>query len=91
MDYLARLLLSVEKARFVRTNKLDLLMVLLPMLRSRRVFLVVQVSWQDTVHPSTRRIRAPARQLCCSSRIAVGGIVEFLHLGGVSAAGRVAA
>src|SRR6185437_12844720 len=30
LDYVVRLLLSVGKARFVRTHKLDLLMVLLP-------------------------------------------------------------
>ena len=43
-DYVARLLLSVGKARFVRTHKLDLLMVLLPMLRLLRIFLVLRRS-----------------------------------------------
>ncbi len=38
-DYVARSLFSVGKARFVRTHKLDLLMVLLPMLRLLRIFL----------------------------------------------------
>jgi voltage-gated potassium channel len=44
VDYIARLLLSVGKARFVRTHKLDLLMVLLPMLRLLRIFLVLRRS-----------------------------------------------
>jgi voltage-gated potassium channel len=44
VDYVARLLLSVQTVRFVRTHKLDLLMVLLPMLRLRRVFLVLRRS-----------------------------------------------
>ena len=37
VDHLARSLLSVEKTRFVRTHKLDLVMVLLPMLRASSV------------------------------------------------------
>jgi hypothetical protein len=37
VDYVTRLLLSLRKGRFVRTHKLDLLMVLLPMLRRDRV------------------------------------------------------
>ena len=37
VDYLARSLLSVEKTRFVRTHKLDLVMVQLPMLRASSV------------------------------------------------------
>ena len=44
MDYLARLRLSVGKARFVRTHKLDLLMVLLPMLRLLRIILLLRRS-----------------------------------------------
>jgi voltage-gated potassium channel len=44
VDYVARLLLSVEKARFVRTHKLDLLMVLLPMLRLLRIVLLLRHS-----------------------------------------------
>ena len=44
VDYIARLLLSIGKIRFVRTHKLDLLMVLLPMLRLLRVFLVLRRS-----------------------------------------------
>ena len=43
VDYVARLRLSIGKARFVRTHKLDLL-VLLPMLRLLRVFLVLRRS-----------------------------------------------
>ena len=53
VDYVARLLLSVEKGRFVRTHKLDLLMVLLPMLRLLRVFLVLRRSLASV---STERI-----------------------------------
>jgi voltage-gated potassium channel len=44
VDYIAQLLLSVGKARFVQTHKLDLLMVLLPMLRLVRIFLVLRRS-----------------------------------------------
>lgn len=44
VDYIARLLLSGNKGRFVRTHKLDLLMVLLPMLRLLRVFLLLRRS-----------------------------------------------
>jgi voltage-gated potassium channel len=44
VDYVARLLLSVEKIRFVRTHKLDVLMVLLPMLRLLRIFLLLRHS-----------------------------------------------
>jgi voltage-gated potassium channel len=50
VDYVARLLLSVGKARFVRTHKLDLLMVLLPMLR---IFLLLRRSLASV---STERI-----------------------------------
>ena len=53
VDYVARLLLSVEKARFVRTHKLDLLMVLLPMLRLLRIFLLLRRSLASV---STERI-----------------------------------
>ena len=53
VDYVARLLLSVGKARFVRTHKLDLLMVLLPMLRLLRIFLVLRRSLASV---STERI-----------------------------------
>jgi hypothetical protein len=53
VDYVARLLLSVEKARFVRTHKLDLLMVLLPMLRLLHIFLLPRHSLASV---STERI-----------------------------------
>jgi voltage-gated potassium channel len=53
VDYVARLLLFVEKARFVRTHKLDLLMVLMPMLRLLRVFLVQRHSLRSV---STERM-----------------------------------
>jgi voltage-gated potassium channel len=53
VDYVARLLLSVEKARFVRTHKLDLLMVLVPMLRLLRIFLLLRRSLASV---STERI-----------------------------------
>jgi voltage-gated potassium channel len=43
-DYAARLLLSVEKGRFVRTHKLDVLMVLLPMLRLLRIVVLLRRS-----------------------------------------------
>jgi len=44
VDYIARLLLSGNKGGFARTRKLDLLMVLLPMLRLLRVFLLLRRS-----------------------------------------------
>ena len=44
VDYVVRLWLSVNRARFVRTHKLDLLMVLLPMLRLLRIFLLLRRS-----------------------------------------------
>lgn len=44
IDYFARLLLSRPRGAFVRTHKLDLLMVLLPMLRVMRVFLLLRRS-----------------------------------------------
>ncbi len=53
VDYVARLRLSVGKARFVRTHKLDLLMVLLPMLRLLRIFLLLRRSLASV---STERI-----------------------------------
>jgi voltage-gated potassium channel len=53
LDYIVRLLLSVGKARFVRTHKLDLLMVLLPMLRLLRIFLLLRHSLRSV---STERI-----------------------------------
>jgi voltage-gated potassium channel len=53
VDYVARLLLSFGKARFVRTHKLDLLMVLLPMLRLLRIFLLLRHSLASV---STERI-----------------------------------
>lgn len=44
VDYVARLVLSVGKAMFVRTHKLDQLMVLLPMLRFLCIFLLLRRS-----------------------------------------------
>jgi len=42
IDYVARMLLSTDRMAYIRTHKLDLLMVLLPMLRLLRVFLVLR-------------------------------------------------
>jgi voltage-gated potassium channel len=53
VDYVTRLLLSVKKVRFVRSHKLDLLMVLLPMLRLLRIFLLLRRSLASV---STERI-----------------------------------
>jgi voltage-gated potassium channel len=53
VDYAARLLLSAGKGRFARTHKLDLLMVLLPMLRLLRIFLLLRRSLASV---STERI-----------------------------------
>ncbi len=44
VDYLVRLALSASKRGFVRTHKVDLCMVLLPMLRLLRVFLLLRRS-----------------------------------------------
>lgn len=43
-DYVARLAMSRPRVGFVRTHKLDLVMVLLPMLRMLRVFLLLRKS-----------------------------------------------
>jgi voltage-gated potassium channel len=53
VDYVVRLWLSVNRARFVQTHKLDLLMVLLPMLRLLRIFLLLRRSLASV---STERI-----------------------------------
>jgi len=45
VDYLVRLRLSPERGSFVRTHKLDLVMVLLPMLRMLRVVLLLRKSF----------------------------------------------
>src|SRR3954468_9734866 len=42
LDYLVRLMLSVQRWAFVRTHLLDLVMVVLPMLRLLRVVLVLR-------------------------------------------------
>ncbi|MDI1288895.1 MAG: hypothetical protein PSX37_02960, partial [bacterium] len=42
VDYFVRLACSIPKVVFIRTHKLDLLMVLVPMLRLLRVFLVLR-------------------------------------------------
>ena len=44
LDYVARLLLSVEKIRFVRTQSWTCSLVLLPMLRLLRIFLLLRHS-----------------------------------------------
>lgn len=44
VDYVARLLLSHPRSRFILSHKIDLLMVLLPMLRVLRVFLLLRRS-----------------------------------------------
>jgi voltage-gated potassium channel len=64
VDYVARLLLSVQKVRFVRTHKLDLLMVLLPMLRLLRVFLLLRRSLASV---STDRIAGSIVSLVVAS------------------------
>jgi hypothetical protein len=64
VDYVARLLLSVQMVRFVRTDKLDLVMVLLPMLRLLRVFLVLRHSLASV---STERIAGSIVSLVVSA------------------------
>ena len=64
VDYVARLLLSVQKVKFVRTHKLDLLMVLLPMLRLLRVFLLLRRSLASV---STDRIAGSIVSLVVAS------------------------
>lgn len=44
VDYLARLVMSADRGHYARTHKTDLLMVLLPMLRLLRVFLLLRRS-----------------------------------------------
>ena len=53
VDYVVRLRLSVDKRRFARSHKLDLLMVLLPMLRLLRIFLLMRRALADV---STEKI-----------------------------------
>ena len=59
VDYVARLRLSIGKARFVRTHKLDLLMVLLPMLRLLRIFLLLRRSLASVSTEDRRVDREP--------------------------------
>ncbi len=47
VDYVVRLSLSPERGPFVRTHKLDLVMVLLPMLRMLRVVLLLRKSFRS--------------------------------------------
>ncbi|HWJ52883.1 MAG TPA: hypothetical protein VNT24_05850 [Propionibacteriaceae bacterium] len=54
VEYVARLVLSVGKAMFVRTHKLDQLMVLLPMLRFLRIFLLLRRSLAFCEHGEDR-------------------------------------
>ena len=49
VDYFVRLTLSVPRGAFVRTHKLDLLMVLLPFLRIVRVVIII-VRWKADRH-----------------------------------------
>lgn len=53
VDYVVRLVMSIDRARYVRQHKLDLLMVVLPMLRVIRIFLVLRRSLATV---STERI-----------------------------------
>ena len=66
VDYVARLLLSVEKVRFVRTQ-MDLLIVLLPMLRLLRVSLCCVTASQVREHGEDRRVDPEHRDCGCVS------------------------
>ena len=63
VDYVARLVLSVGEAMFVRTHKLDQLMVLLPMLRFLRIFLLLRRTDAGLIGAVSTTVAA------CSSRV----------------------
>jgi voltage-gated potassium channel len=67
VDYVVRLRLSPDRGDFVRTHKLDLLMVLLPFLRMVRVLLILRKSVT----------RIPTEQIASSLLLLAAGLVSL--------------
>jgi voltage-gated potassium channel len=75
IDYLVRLRLSVPRREFVRTHKLDLLMVLLPFLRILRVGIIIVKSVRQI---STQRIAASMVGIAIAV-VGVGALVVWRY------------
>jgi voltage-gated potassium channel len=73
VDYFVRLTLSVPRGAFVRTHKLDLLMVLLPFLRIVRVVIVVARSIRQI---STQRIAGSILGIAAAV-VSMGALLEW--------------
>ena len=75
VDYVVRLRLSVPRREFVRTHKLDLLMVLLPFLRILRVGIIIVKSVRQI---STQRIAASILAIAIGV-VGVGALVVWRY------------
>lgn len=73
VDYFVRLTLSVPRGAFVRTHKLDLLMVLLPFLRIVRVVIIVVRSIRQI---STQRIAGSILGIAAAV-VSLGALLEW--------------
>lgn len=73
IDYFVRLTLSVPRGAFVRTHKLDLLMVLLPFLRIVRVVIIIVRSVRQI---STQRIAGSILGIAAAV-VSVGALLEW--------------
>jgi voltage-gated potassium channel len=73
VDYFVRLTLSVPRGAFVRTHKLDLLMVLLPFLRIVRVVIIIVRSVRQI---STQRIAGSILGIAAAV-VSVGALLEW--------------
>ena len=73
IDYVVRFLLSEQRWTFVRTHKLDLLMVALPMLRTLRVVLLLRKSFRSI---STERIASSLISIVIGV-VVVGAFLEW--------------
>ena len=75
IDYLVRLRLSVPRGEFVRTHKLDLVMVLLPFLRILRVVIIIVRSIRQI---STQRIAASILAIAVGV-VGIGALVVWRY------------
>ena len=73
IDYVVRLSLSVPRGAFIRTHKLDLLMVLLPFLRIVRVVIIIVRSVRQI---STQRIAGSILGIAAAV-VSVGALLEW--------------
>lgn len=73
IDYIARLALVADRWQFTRTHKLDLLMVLLPMLRTLRVALLLRKSLRSL---TTERI-ASSLVTMVAAAVLTGALLEW--------------